>query len=59
MKNQYDVNLVRNGDPWVIENMLIDNVWFWRPAVVQGQVSVDAARELTEDMNLSQIAERL
>lgn len=38
MKNQYDVNLVRNGDRWVIENMLIDNVWFTGdPAVVQGQ----------------------
>jgi len=38
MKNQYDVNLVRNGDHWVIENMLIDNVWFTGdPTVVQGQ----------------------
>jgi len=36
MKNQYDVNLVRNGDHWVIENMLIDNV-HWRSTVVQGQ----------------------
>lgn len=27
MKNRYDVELVRQGDLWVIQHMTIDNVW--------------------------------
>lgn len=27
MKNRYDVKLVRQGDAWVIQHVIIDNVW--------------------------------
>ncbi|MNW09877.1 hypothetical protein D3C71_2069780 [compost metagenome] len=27
MKNRYDVDLVRQGDMWVIQRVTIDNVW--------------------------------
>lgn len=27
MKNRYDVELVRQGDVWVIQRVTIDNVW--------------------------------
>lgn len=38
MKNQYDVDLVRNGDHWVIKHMNIDNVWYTGdPKVILGQ----------------------
>jgi SnoaL-like domain len=28
MKSQYDVSLVRNGDRWVINHLIINGVWF-------------------------------
>ncbi|MET0362478.1 MAG: nuclear transport factor 2 family protein [Sphingobium sp.] len=27
MKNRYDVDLSRNGDVWVIQRVVVDNVW--------------------------------
>jgi septum formation inhibitor-activating ATPase MinD len=27
MKNRYDVKLIRQGDVWVIQHVIIDNVW--------------------------------
>lgn len=27
MKNRYDIKLVRQGDVWVIQHVIIDNVW--------------------------------
>jgi hypothetical protein len=27
MKNRYDVELVRNGDVWLITRNTVDNVW--------------------------------
>jgi len=27
MKNRYDVELVREGDLWVIQRVTIDNIW--------------------------------
>lgn len=27
MKNRYDVDLSRNGDAWVIQRVIVDNVW--------------------------------
>lgn len=38
MKNQYDVSLVRDGERWVISNMVVDNVWFTgEPNVLVGK----------------------
>lgn len=37
MKNRYDVELVRDGDAWVIQRVTIDNVWrSGDPAVLAG-----------------------
>lgn len=37
MKNRYDVELVREGDAWVIQHFTIDNVWrSGDPAVLAG-----------------------
>lgn len=38
MKNQYDVNLIRDGDRWVISHMLVNGVWFTgEPGILLGQ----------------------
>jgi len=37
MKNRYDVQLIRQGDAWVIKHVAIDNVWrAGDPAVLAG-----------------------
>ncbi len=38
MKSQYDVSLVRNGDCWVINHLIINGVWFTgETSVLTGQ----------------------
>jgi len=37
MKNRYDIKLVREGEVWVIQHVIIDNVWrMGDPAVLAG-----------------------
>ncbi|MVV49923.1 nuclear transport factor 2 family protein [Pseudomonas sp. PB120] len=37
MKNRYDINLVRQGEVWVIQRVTVDNVWrSGDPAVLSG-----------------------
>ena len=38
MKNQYDVSLVRDGDRWVIEHLIVRGVWFTgEPSILVGK----------------------
>lgn len=38
MKNQYDVSLVRDGDHWVINHLIVDGVWFTgEPNILMGK----------------------
>jgi hypothetical protein len=38
MKNQYDVSLVRDGDRWIINHLIINGIWFTgEPSVLMGK----------------------
>ncbi len=38
MKNQYEANLIRSGDKWVIKHLRVDGVWFTgEPSVLMEQ----------------------